>query len=68
MAWRAPTIILSREAVADYCNPDEFPYIGLAAQRRIAAEIAAEAGNENIALQLLQGNPNLSNIQMATEI
>jgi len=67
MAWRTPTIILSREAVAQYVNPSLWPTLGLAARRRIAAFVSEQNGDQGLAMALLQGNPNLTDIQMETD-
>ena len=67
MAWRTPAIVLSREAVAQYVNPELWDEIGFPARRRIAPMVAEQSGEQGLALALLQGNPNLTDIQMESE-
>ena len=68
MAWRTPTIVLSREAVACYIDPDLWPSLGLSDRRRVAERVAASNGDQTLAMALLQGNPNLVDIRMETRI
>ncbi len=67
MAWRTPRIVLSREAVAHFVNPDFWPRLNIVQRQRIASLVSSENGDQALAMALAQGNPNLTNIQIESD-
>lgn len=68
MAWRTKTIFLPRAAVAQLVPLECWGQLNLIERRGIAAQIADAAGETSLGLALLQGNPNLCQIELEPEV